>query len=86
MERTQIYLPKSQIQKLKSLAQKKNTTVSELVRDAVDVQYAPMQIKPALKKKRETLLEFAKRVNSIGCKGPRDLATNIDEYLYGGKK
>jgi hypothetical protein len=85
MERTQIYLPKNQIKKLKELAYKKKTTVSGLVRDAVDVQYAP-EIKIMPKKKRETLLEFAKRINSIGFKGPKDLATNMDEYLYGGKK
>ena len=84
MERTQIYLPKSQIKKLKGLAQKRKTTVSELVRDAVDVQYGIKIQTP--QKKRETLLEFAKRINSLGPKGPKDLATNMDEYLYGGKK
>lgn len=85
MERTQIYLPKSQIRKLRELAYKKKTTVSGLVRDAVDVQYAP-QARVTPKKQRETLLEFAKRINSIGPKGPKDLATNMDAYLYGGKK
>ena len=84
MERTQIYLPKSQIKKLKGLARKKKTTVSELVRDAVDIQYGiKIQIP---QKKRETLLEFAKRINALGPKGPKDLATNMDKYLYGGKK
>lgn len=85
MERTQIYFPKTQIRKLKELAYKKKTTVSGLVRDAVDIQYAaPVRVAP--KKRRETLLEFAKRINSIGPKGPKDLATNMDAYLYGGKK
>ncbi|HZX49666.1 MAG TPA: CopG family transcriptional regulator [Candidatus Paceibacterota bacterium] len=85
MERTQIYLSKSQVKKLKELAQKKKTTFSGLVRDAVDVQYGVEQ--PAKwTKKEETLLDIAARVNALGEKGPGDLATNLDEYLYGGKK
>ena len=85
MNRTQIYLPQTQIKKLKELAYKKRTTVSELVRDALDVQYATKVLVPQ-QKKRETLLEFAKRINSIGPEGPKDLATSMNEYLYGGKK
>ncbi len=84
MERTQIYLPKSQIKKLRQLAQKKKTTLSGLVRDAVEVQYSSPKILP--QEKEETLLEIAARVNALGEKGPSDLATNLDEYLYGGKK
>lgn len=84
MERTQIYLPKSQIKKLKELAQKKKTTFSELVRDAVEVQYGPQ--KPLPQKKEETLPEFAARIQKMGFKGPKDLASNLDDYLYGGKK
>ena len=82
MERTQIYFPKTQIKKLKELAYKKKTTVSELVRDAIDVQYAP-QIKVTPRKKEETLLEFANRIAKIGPPGPKDLASRVDEYLYG---
>ncbi|TSC97167.1 MAG: hypothetical protein Greene071421_553 [Parcubacteria group bacterium Greene0714_21] len=85
MERTQIYFPKTQIKKLKELAYKKKTTVSELVRDAIDVQYAP-QIKAAPRKKEETLVQLAERIRKMGFKGPRDLAANLDDYLYGGKK
>lgn len=85
MERTQIYFPKTQIKKLKELAYKKKTTVSGLVRDAVDIQYAP-QIKITPKKQHESLLQFAERIRRMGFNGPKDLATNLDEYLYGGKK
>ena len=85
MERTQIYLPKSQIKKLKQLAQKKKTTLSELVRDAVEVQYDVKKPTPWAENE-ETLLDIAARVNALGEKGPSDLATNLDEYLYGGKK
>lgn len=86
MERTQIYFPKTQIKKLKELAYKKKTTVSGLVRDAVDFQYE-LKIKiPQNRKREETLLEFAERIRKMGFSGPKDLASNLDEYLYGGKK
>lgn len=86
MERTQIYFPKTQIKKLRALAYKKKATVSELVRDAVDVQYE-LKIKiPQKQKREETLLEFADRIRKMGFRGPKDLASNLDEYLYGGKK
>lgn len=68
------------------MAQKKKTTLSELVRDAVDIQYAPQQTKPVPVKKQETLVQFTERIRKMGFKGPRDLATNLDDYLYGGKK
>lgn len=84
MERTQIYLAKSQIKKLRQLAQKKRTTLSGLVRDAVEVQYG---VKKLINwKKEETLPEFAERIRKMGFKGPKDLASDLDEYLYGGKK
>lgn len=38
------------------------------------------------KQKRETLLEIAARIGRLGETGPRDLAMNMDAYLYGGKK
>jgi hypothetical protein len=86
MERTQIYLAKSQVKQLKELAQKKKTTLSELVRDAVDVQYEIGQPKIFPKQKKETVLDLANELNKIGFKGPKDLASNLDDYLYGGKK
>ena len=33
-----------------------------------------------------SLLEAAREINKLGQKGPRDLAANLDDYLYGGKK
>jgi hypothetical protein len=86
MERTQIYFPKTQIKKLKELAYKKKTTVSGLVRDAVDAQYSIVRPNPYMHKKEETLVEFAERIRKMGFKGPKDLASNLDDYLYGGKK
>ena len=86
MERTQIYLHKNQIKKLKELAYKKKTTVSGLVRDAVDVQYEIGQPKALRSQRKETVLDLAEALNKISFKGPKDLASNLDDYLYGGKK
>ncbi|MBI2121340.1 MAG: ribbon-helix-helix protein, CopG family [Candidatus Wildermuthbacteria bacterium] len=86
MKRTQIYLLKDQIKKLKRLAQKKKTTLSELVREAVDVRYASGPIVSAPAKKQETLVQLAGRIRAMGFCGPKDLATDMDEYLYGEKK
>lgn len=85
MERTQIYLTKSQIKKLRKTAQKKNATLSSMVREAINVQYGS-QIRILPKEKVESFSEFAKRIRRMGFKGPKDLATNLDKYLYGGKK
>lgn len=81
MERTQIYLPKRQITKLKQLAQKKKTTLSGLVRDAVEVKYGTST--RLVQKKEETLREAAERIGKLGKRGPKDLSSRLDEYLYG---
>ncbi len=41
------------------------------------------QIKPVLEKNRETLVQFAERIRKMGFRGPKDLASNMDKYLYG---
>ena len=84
MNRTQIYLPKTQTDALRTLARRRRSTLSEVIRailgerlraDNVFNRRAP----------RETLLDAAKRISALGKKGPRDLASNIDTYLYGEK-
>ena len=82
MERTQIYLPKTQIKQLKHLAQQRRTTLSDLVRDAVEIQYTVKKPTPWAKKE-ETLREAAERIGKLGKKGPKDLSSRLDEYLYG---
>lgn len=80
MIRTQVYLPKSQIHQLKKEAQKRETTVSEVLRRLIDER-----LEPSLKTgaKRESLEKTAKRIRAIKTEGPMDLAQNMDEYLYG---
>lgn len=82
MQRTQIYLPTSQLQLLKKIAQSQTTTVSDLIRDSIKrcfVKSQPVQ-------KHESLVEAGKRISGMWSGGPVDLASNVDEYLYGGKQ
>ena len=84
MERTQIYLPKMQREKLRKMAQKKKITVSEVIRNMIK---ETLKVKnPSLAQKKEKLADIAKRINAMNKKGPKDLASNIDKYIYGRKK
>lgn len=81
MNRTQIYLPQKQIKLLRKEAQKERTTTSEIIRRILreKIEKAPALIQ------RKSLFDAATRINAKGIRGPRDLASNVDTYLYGGK-
>ncbi|MFA5995339.1 MAG: hypothetical protein WCW27_03740 [Patescibacteria group bacterium] len=82
MQRTQIYLPTSQLKLLQKIANVQSTTVSELVRGSIKRCF----VKPQPIQRHESLLEAGKRISSMWQGGPSDLASNLDEYLYGGKQ
>lgn len=89
MIRTQVYLPQYQIKFLKDLALTNETTMSEELRKSLDA-IRRVKSKPQKKNKVELsageyLLEMAKEARKLGFKGPKDLATNIDKYLYGSE-
>lgn len=83
MNRTQIYLPKTQTDALRALAHKRRISLSEAIRTILR-EKLPGQ-RPVRVAHSETLLEAAKRISKLGEKGPRDLASKMDHYLYGGK-
>ena len=83
MIRTQVYLPKTDIDFLKDLARANKSTMSEELRKSLLV------VRSASKKKKVKLSSaqwLLKDIDKVKFQGPKDLATNIDEYLYGGKK
>lgn len=82
MSRTQIYLGKSQLEALRKQAQKRRLTVSAIIRDIIRENFMTKR-KPILKIKHESLLEASDRIGKMGMKGPKDLARNVDKYLYG---
>jgi hypothetical protein len=84
MNRTQIYFPKSQLEALRRVAREKRITVSEVVREFTHKQlqdFAPQR--KTEKNGFDSLLQSAERISKMGVKGPKDLARNMDKYLYG---
>lgn len=83
MNRTQIYLPKTQADALHNLARKQRISVSEVIRMIVREKLAKPR-RFAGTRRPETLIEAAERINKIaGKRAPRDLASRLDTYLYG---
>jgi|GEM_PF-1495327 len=91
MQRTQIYLPKTQLTQLKEIARRKDTTTSAVIRlllqEAfhVGIGHAKKQVR---RTKKKTLYDdtkaILKKLEKIKEEGPSDLAQNMDKYLYGG--
>lgn len=82
MNRTQIYLPKTKIQKIQRIALRQRTTVSAVVRQLLERSLKEPRTRNR-EQAYETLAEAAKRINAQGKKGPKDLASRLDFYLYG---
>lgn len=80
MKRTQLYLSEKTLEILKKEAVETKQTVSEIVRESVDTR---------LKQRRGNgasfLVKLALQAEKEGIKGPSDLSTNHDDYLYGRK-
>ena len=83
MTRTQVYFPHSQLEYLRQRAREENTSMSEVLRRIV----ADCGQKKPKKKMTtsELLLSLAREAEERGIKGPKDLSSKVDEYLYGGK-
>lgn len=83
MRRTQIYLQENQIKVLRSIAQKRRVSLSEVIRTTLDREL----IKPDQKNKGnfntgEWLLQLAREFEKYKFRGPKDLAKNMNKYLY----
>lgn len=82
MQRTQVYLPKTQQQSLQRLAQRRQTSVAGVLRWIIAQYMLEAQPKPT-RKVRPSFLKLAKKLETQGERAPRDLATHLDRYLYG---
>lgn len=78
LRRTQMYFPEDVLMKLKSKADEEQTTVSEIVRNAVA---------DFLKKKKDKDWTDDPLWNMVGSSSSKDgdLSVNHDKYLYGKK-
>jgi predicted CopG family antitoxin len=79
MIRTQIYLPQSQLNRLKKEAQNKSTSVSEVLRELVDQRFEQVRSDTT----DTSLARASARIAGRKKGGPKDLAQNLDRYLYG---
>lgn len=85
MKRTQIYLPKTQIDALRHLARERNETVSEMVRTLLRRQLEETDGFRRVQKQRRTPFDVLREITELDECGPKDLAVNLDKYLYGNK-
>lgn len=77
MIRTQIYLPKQLYQEVDWVAKKERKPKAQVIREAIEKDMG---------KKRgnagDALLKLAAMAKKYKWKGPKDLSTNHDKYLY----
>lgn len=85
MVRTQIYITQKQYRVLTQKAAVEKTTVSQLIRNLVDRQLSEGKSQYKRKNAGSVLLEMARDAKRLNLKGPSDLASNVDTYLYGEK-
>lgn len=82
MRRLQIYLPEETYQELRAEAYTKNSSIAEIVRKRMSKKVKKTE-KNSGKAHSEAMLKFAKLVKKKGWKGPKDLSSRVDYYLYG---
>jgi hypothetical protein len=90
MIRTQVYFPREELDLLRAAAYAKKTTVSGILR-TITHESLKAGIKGKSKVKKEQtagqfLLSLANEAERLHIRGPKDLSTHVDEYLYGGRK
>lgn len=80
MVRVQSYFPKQLIEELKLLSEEEKVSLAELIRAAVRVFVDKTSKDRGYKNSASTLL---KSVSKVGFTGPKNLASQIDKYIYG---
>ena len=91
MSRTQIYFPEEELAILRQEAALKNVSLAKIIRTKV-AQSTPAikKIKKISRKKKikyknagALLRAMAEEAERLDFRGPKDLASNTDKYLYG---
>ena len=78
MIRTQVYLTEDQARDIKLRAKHENKREAEVIRELLSEG-----MKKAASKAQESTGESLLRLAAIGGKGPADLSSRVDDYLYG---
>ena len=78
MIRTQVYLTVDQARDIKLRAKRENKREAEIIRELLSEG-----MKKSTSKTQESTGESLLRLAAIGGKGPADLSSRVDDYLYG---
>ncbi len=74
MIRTQVYLPEELYTRIQLEAKREKKKAAALLRELLQ--------RGLVQKKKQSLGNALLELAKIGAKGPRDLSTNHDKYLY----
>lgn len=83
MKRTQLYLPEDLYLRLFQEARRQRRAMAALAREFLQTGVEREQKKE--KRGAAVLLEMAAEGQRLGLRGPKDLVSNLDRYLYGDK-
>lgn len=79
MIRTQVYLPETLYTDIKRRAKAKGETAAQLIREALKREL--YEVKPATGQASDKT--WKQLVEELNIRGPKDLSSRIDDYLYG---
>lgn len=84
MKRTQIYLKEIQYKRLASYSANKSISLSESIREMVDIGYEVAIKTTKLKQKKQNVgNQLLKSRDTVLFTGPKDLSKKVDKYVYG---
>jgi hypothetical protein len=78
MIRTQLYITEEQMRDIKLKAKRENKREAEVIRELLSEG-----MKKSARKTQESTGDSLLRLAAIGGKGPADLSSRVDDYLYG---
>ena len=78
MIRTQVYLTEDQARDIKLRARRENKHEAEVIRELLNEG-----MKKSASNAQESTGDSLMRLAAIGGKGPADLSSRVDDYLYG---
>ncbi len=82
MHRTQLYITQEQHDWLKRKARQEDTTMAKISRKAIDSLIQSESNTKNSQNQKNVFIEIAELAKKRGYKGPKDLASNVDKYLY----
>lgn len=85
MIRTHVYLTENQSQAIKLRSRRDQRPEAEVLREIID-KGLTVEDSTARMSTGQSLLQLAELGKKYGARGPTDLSTNLDDYLYGDKK